>query len=122
MLRSYKFEARPVPVQEVEIVEKAVPFTLAQPTGDTISVANPPTFEIALKRQTRATRAMSYLITGEVTTNGQGYRVLATGPKGKLEIPPVLAKSAGGVMILRVTALNANGKAYALDRVFRLVP
>ncbi len=122
MLRSYKFEARPVPVQEVEIVEKAVPFTLAQPTGDTISVSNPPSFEIALKRQTRATRAMSYLITGEVTTNGQGYRVLATGAKGKLEIPPVLAKSAGGVMILRVTALNANGKAYALDRVFRLVP
>ncbi len=122
MLKSYKFEARPVPVQEVETLEKAVPFTLAEPKGDTLSVSKPPAFEIQLKRQTRATRAMSYLITGEVTTNGQGYRVLATGAKGQLEIPPAFAKSAGAVLILRVTALNANGKAYALDRVFRLVP
>ena len=122
MLKSYKFEARPVPVQEVETLEKSVPFTLAEPKGDTISLSKPPAFEIALKRQTRATRSMSYLVTGEVTTNGQGYRVLATGAKGQLELPPVFAKSAGAVLILRVTALNANGKAYALDRVFRLVP
>ena len=65
---------------------------------------------------------MSYLITGEVTTNGQGFRVLATGAKGQLQLPPVLAKGGGAVMVLRVTGLNANGKAYAVDRVFRLVP
>lgn len=123
MLKSYKFEARPVPVQEVETLEKAVPFTLAEPAGDTISVSKPVAFEMKLKRATRATRTVSYLITGEVTTNGQGYRVLGTGSKGQLEIPPALAKAAGsGVMVVRVTGLNANGKAYAVDRVFRLVP
>ena len=122
MLKSYRFEARPVPVQEVETVEKAVPFTLAEPLTDTISLSKPPFFEIKLKRPTRATRTMSYLVTGEVTTNGQGFRVLATGAKGQLELPAALVKGGGAVMVLRVTGLNANGKAYALDRVFRLVP
>lgn len=122
MLKSYKFEARPVPVQEVETVEKAVPFTLAEPVTDTISLSKPPVFEVKLKRPTRATRTMSYLITGEVTTNGQGFRVLATGAKGQLQVPEALAKAGGAVMVLRVTGLNANGKAYAVDRVFRLVP
>lgn len=121
MLRSYKFEARPVPVQEVETLDKAVPFTLDFPKSDTISVSISTPFEVKLKRQTRATRSMTYLITGEVTTNGQGYRVLGTGAEGQLRIPPALAKP-GGVMVLRVTGLNANGKAYAVDRVFRLVP
>jgi hypothetical protein len=122
MLKSYKFEARPVPVQELEASEKMVPFTLSEPQNDVLSVSKSTLFEVKLKRQTRATRSMSYLLTGEVTTNGQGYRVLATGAKGELRIPPELAKSGGGVLVLRVTGLNANGKAYALDRVFRLVP
>jgi len=122
MLKSYKFEARPVPVQEVEISEKAVPFSLAEPLTDTISLSKPPFYEVKLKRPTRATRTMSYLITGEVTTNGQGFRVLATGAKGQLQLPESLAKGGGAVMVLRVTGLNANGKVYALDRVYRLVP
>jgi len=122
MLRSYKFEARPVPVQDLETVEKMVPFALTLPPNDTISVSKSVPFEVTLKRQTRATRAMTYLVTGEVTTNGQGYRVLATGAKGEFKIPDALAKSGGSVMVVRVTGLNANGKAYAVDRVFRLVP
>lgn len=122
MLRSYKFEARPVPVQDVETLEKSVPFELAAPKTDTLSLSKPTPFEIKLKRQTRATRAMSYLITGEVTTNGQGFRVLATGPNGQLTVPPVFGSAGGSVMLVRVTAINANGKAYAVDRVFRLVP
>lgn len=122
MLKSYKFEARPVPMQEVEITEKAVPFELAEPKGDTISISKPPAFALQLKRQTRATRAMNYLLTGEVTTSGQGQRVLATGPSGQLKIPQAFGAQLPAVMLLRVTALNANGKAYALDRVFKLVP
>jgi hypothetical protein len=122
MLKSYKFEARPVPVQDVETLEKSVPFTLAEPQIDTISVSKGAAFELKLKRPTRATRTMSYLITGEVTTNGQGFRVLATGAKGQIQLPAAMVKSAGAVMVVRVTAVNANGKAYALDRVFRLVP
>jgi hypothetical protein len=120
MLRSYKFEARLVPVQEIETLEKAVPFGLTAPEGATISVSKPTAYSIALKRQTRATRVMSYVISGEVTTNGQGYRVLSTGPQGQLEIPKSFGSS--GVMILRVTGINANGKVYAQDRVFRLEP
>jgi hypothetical protein len=122
MLRSYKFEARPVPVQEVETLDKAVPFEIAEPKSDTIQVSRPQPFEIKLKRQTRATRRMQYLITGEVTTSGQGFRVLATGSKGTLEIPRVLQKDLPAVLLLRVTAINANGKAYAADRVYKLVP
>jgi len=122
MLRSYKFEARRVPVQEVESATKLVPFELALPAGDTISASKPPQYEIKLKRQTRATRDMRYLITGEVTSNGQGYRVMGTGPSGTLKIPAGLKKQIPGVLLLRVTALNANGKAYAVDRVFQLVP
>lgn len=121
MAKSYKFEARPVPVQDVETSEKLVPFTLAEPQKDTIPLSSGTFFEVKLKRQTRATRSMSYLITAEVTTNGQGFRVLGTGANGQFQIPPALAK-AGGVMVLRVTGLNANGKVYAVDRVFRLVP
>ncbi|MBL8240159.1 MAG: DUF4038 domain-containing protein [Bryobacterales bacterium] len=121
MLKSYKFEARPVPVQEVETQDKAVPFVLSFPASDTLSVSHPTPFEVTLKRQTRATRLMTYLVTGEVTTSGQGYRVLGAGAKGQIHIPPALAKP-GGVMVLRVTGLNANGKAYAVDRVFRLTP
>lgn len=122
MLKSYKFEARPVPVQEVETLEKSVPFTLTASSDDTLSASRPTPYEIKIKRPTRATRTMQYLITGEVTTNGQGFRVLATGASGQIHLPPVLASGSGGVLILRVTAINANGKAYALDRVFRLIP
>ncbi|MBM3764426.1 MAG: DUF4038 domain-containing protein [Acidobacteria bacterium] len=122
MLRSYKFEARHVPVQELESQAKMVPFEIAEPAGDTISVSKPPKFSITLKRQTRATRAMQFLITGEVTSNGQGYRVMGTGASGTLKIPPGLQKQLPGVLLLRVSALNANGKAYAIDRVFKLVP
>jgi hypothetical protein len=120
MAKSYKFEARPVPVQVVETSEKLVPFTLAEPQKDTIPLSSGTFFDVKLKRQTRATRAMTYLVTAEVTTNGQGFRVLGTGANGQFQIPPALAKG-GGVMVLRVTGLNANGKAYAVDRVFRLV-
>jgi hypothetical protein len=38
-----------------------------------------------------------------------------------LQVPPVLAHSNNtGVLTVRVTAINANGKAYLLDKVFQL--
>lgn len=122
MLRSYKFESRPLPVQEVEQSPQKVPYTVAEPAGDTISLAAPPRFAVKLTRETRATRAMMFLWTGEVVAGGQGYRVLGTGKDGTLRFPKNLAKNFPAVLNLRVTALNANGKAYSIDKVYTLKP
>jgi hypothetical protein len=61
-----------------------------------------------------------YLWTGEAAAGGQGYRVLGTGPAGVLKFPPGLVTKFPAVMNLRVTAVNANGKAYSVDKVYRL--
>ena len=122
MLRSYKFESRPLPVQEIEMNPQKVPYEVAEPAGDTVSIGSPPGFAVKLKRETRATRAMMFLWTGEVVADGQGYRVLGTGKDGKLSIPRNLAKNFPAVLNIRVAALNANGKAYAIDKVYTLKP
>ena len=122
MLRSYKFESRPLPVQEVELNPQKVPYEVAEPAGDTISIAAPPKFAVKIKRETRATRAMMYLWTGEVVADGRGFRVLGTGKDGTLKIPKGLAKNFPAVLNLHVAALNANGKAYAIDKVYTLKP
>lgn len=118
MLRSYRFESRPVPVQEVEQSAQRAPFEIAEPAGDTFSASKPVKFAAKLKRETRATRSMMYLWTGEVATEGQGFRVLGTGRDGTLAIPKGYVKRFPAVLNLRVTALNANGKAYVVDRVY----
>jgi hypothetical protein len=120
MLNSYKFESRPVPIQEIERNPQRVPYDIVEPASDTISLKSPPKFAAKVKRETRGTRAMLYLWTGEVAADGQGARVLGTGSSGTLKIPPGIAKKFPAVMNLRVTALNANGKAYSIDRVYRL--
>lgn len=122
MLRSYKFESRPLPVQEIEMNPQKVPYEVAEPASDTVSIGSPPGFAVKLKRETRATRAMMFLWTGEVVADGQGYRVLGTGKDGKLSIPRNLAKNFPAVLNIRVAALNANGKAYAIDKVYTLKP
>jgi hypothetical protein len=63
---------------------------------------------------------MMYLWTGEVSTEGQGFRVLATGAQGNLQIPPVLASKYPSAISIRVSALNANGKAYSQDKIYQL--
>ena len=57
-----------------------VPFTVEQPAADLSMVGRP--FAAKLTKETRATRTMMWLWTGEVSADGQGYRVLATGPEG----------------------------------------
>ncbi len=122
MLKSYKFDSRPNLLQEVEGNTPRVPFAVALPTGDTISMAQPPRFEAKMTRQSRATRTMLYVWTGEVAADGQGYRVLGAGPSGTLVLPPSLATRYPAVLNLRLTGMNANGKVYTMDKVFRLVP
>ena len=65
-------------------------------------------------------RSVMWLWTGEVATEGQGYRVLGTGPKGTFQIPPDIAKRFPAVLHLRLNAMNANGKVYAVDKIVQL--
>ena len=119
MLKSYKFESRPVPVQEIETNPQKVPYTIDQPSGD-IEAGKPVRFVAKLTRETRATRDMMYLWTGEVASDGRGFRVLGTGSSGTFTVPASLAANFPAVLNVRVTALNAYGKAYTASRVYQL--
>src|SRR6185436_577061 len=66
MLKSYKFESRRILMQELEVSPRKVPFEVAQPAGDTISLGASAPYAVKLTRETRATRAMMYLWTGDV--------------------------------------------------------
>jgi hypothetical protein len=120
MLNSYKFESRPTVMQEVERGTQRVPFEVVEPANEDVAIKGQPKYSVKIKRDTRATRSMMYLWTGEAPAEGQGYRVLGTGSEGVLRFPPGLARKFPAVINLRVTALNANGKAYSIDRVHRL--
>ena len=56
MLKSYKFESRPVPVQEIETDVKKIPFEIVAPSGNTIEAGKPAQFSVKLTRENRATR------------------------------------------------------------------
>ncbi len=122
MLKSYKFESRPVPVQEVESQPKMVPFEIVSPSENDISMAKDITFSVKIKRDTRGTRTMMYLWTGEVVPEGQGFRVLGTGKEGTFRIPKDIVKNFPGVLSLRLAGINANGKVYYIDKIYKLVP
>ena len=121
MNKSYKFESRDIVLQEVESNSPKVPFTVEQPAAD-IHVRVSPPFAAKITKETRATRSMMWLWTGEVSADGQGYRVLATGQKGVMRPLGGIAKNFPAVMHLRVYGMNANGKVYAVDRAFGLEP
>lgn len=120
MLRSYKFDSALVPVQEVETNPQKLPYDLVEPSTDPLIVSLPTPYSVKRKRETRATREMMYLWTGEVAADGQGFRVLGTGGKGTFSVPPSIATNYPAVLSIRVTALNANGKAYSMDKVYQL--
>jgi hypothetical protein len=119
MNKSYKFESRLIQLQEIEQNSPKVPFEIEQPAGD-LKVGKSAAYAEKIKRETRATRSMLWLWTGEVAADGQGYRVLGAGPKGTLEVPPGLAKNYPALLNLRLYGMNANGKVYALDRALEL--
>jgi hypothetical protein len=121
MLKSYKFDSREVPlVQEIETNPQKVPFAIVEPAGNALQAGKPVRFSIKLTRETRATRSMMLLWTAEVVTGGRGFRVIGTGSPGTFVIPPILANSFPAVLSIHLSALNANGKAYAADRVYEL--
>lgn len=120
MLESYKFDSRPVPVQEIETDPVRVPFEIERPSSE-ISVRVPPLYALKVTRPTRATRRLLALWTAE-SAAGEGLRVVGTGQEGTLRLPEVLIARVPGVLSLRVMILNANGKAYEVNRVLRLIP
>jgi hypothetical protein len=125
MLKSYRFVSRdaPIQLQEPEITPKAIVFDATEPPGPELSISKPARYAAKLKRETRATRTMCYLWTGEVLGDGQGFRVLGTGQEGEFQVSKALpAPKPDSSLTLHVTGMNANGKVYILDRVYKLVP
>jgi hypothetical protein len=120
MLKSVKFDSRDVPVQELETNPQKVPYAIVDPAGDTLPAGKPVHFSAKLTRETRATRSMMYLWTGEVAADGRGSRILGTGAPGTFVIPSSMAANFPAVLSIHLTALNANGKAYAADKVYQL--
>ncbi|MGH9672735.1 MAG: DUF4038 domain-containing protein [Bryobacteraceae bacterium] len=122
MLRSYRFDYAETPIlmQEIEQNPKLVPFEIVEPAADELTAGQPVPFAVKLKRETRATRTMLYSWSAESTADGLGYRVLGGGAKGTFRIPAGIATRYPAVLNLRVTAVNANGKVYTSDRVYRL--
>jgi hypothetical protein len=123
MLRSYKFDSREIPIrlQQVEQDPGKMPFEVATPDGD-ISMALQPPYSLKITRPTRATRDLLVEWTAEVVLDGEGFRVVGTGSKGMMRIPASIVHKLPGTLSLRVSILNANGKAYAIDKVYRLGP
>ncbi len=121
MLKSYKFESRRILQQEIEVSTEKVPFKIAEPSADTISLGNQPAYSVRLTRESHATRSMLYLWTADIADESQGYRVIGTGGKGVLQIPANMSSRFPAVFHVRVFGMNANGKVYSADRTYQLV-
>jgi hypothetical protein len=122
MLRSYYFESQDPPVQEIETDSSKAPFEIVEPPGDQINSLIPTPYKIKITRANRASRFMQYVWWGEVVAGGEGARLLGLGPSGNFAIPKEFLKEQGSTLNLRLFAINANGKAYELDKVYRLTP
>lgn len=121
MNKSYKFESRDILMQVIEVLPDKAPFDIEQPpSAADVTEGKPVSYSAKIKRETRATRSMLWLWTGEVAADGQGYRVLATGATGTFLMPSNLAKNYPAVLNLRLYGMNGNGKVYALDRALQL--
>jgi hypothetical protein len=117
-LSSYRFESRPVELQELEVDLAKIPFEIAQPAGETIQARTPVPYKVKLKKETHGTRTMVYLWTGEVTADGEGYRVLGTGPFGAFQVPGNIVRNFPATLHVRLYGLNAFGKLYSVDQNF----
>jgi hypothetical protein len=122
MLRSYYFESQDPPIQEPELDSSKIPFDITEPAGDDLNRLIPVPFQAKITRPNRATRRMQYVWWGEVVASGEGGRVLGVGSSGNLNVSEHLACPPGSNLTMRLLAINANGKAYEVDRVYRLTP
>src|SRR5438105_10189666 len=101
MLKSYKFDSRPVPVQEVEQNLQKIPFEITAPEGSELSLSRAVHFAVKAKRDTRGTRSLLVEWTAEVPADGEGYRVVGAGKEGTLSIPSSLTSKYPAVVRLR---------------------
>ena len=131
MAKSFKFDSRgyddpdvpPIQLQPVEANAQRTPFDVSTPSeGAAISLAMPSFYSLKVTRQTRATRALLVEWAGEVTADGEGFRILGTGREGTFRIPASIAHNLPASLRVRISILNANGKAYQVDKVYRLTP
>ncbi len=122
MLKYYYFESQDPPVQEIELDSSKIPFEIVDPPGDQINSAIPAPYQVKITRANRATRLMQYAWWGEVVAGGQGARLLGVGSFGNFSIPQELLAQPGANLNVRLLAINANGKAYETDKVYRLSP
>ena len=119
MNKSFYFEARDIQLQEVEINPAKLIFDVQQPSA-AMSVARPVPFAAKVNRVSRATRSIMWLWTGEVSADGQGYRVLGTSQRGTMQVPPGIAIDYPATLLLKVYAMNANGKVYQVSKGYDL--
>jgi hypothetical protein len=107
-------------LQEVEGNPDKVPFDVAEPSGDTISLSKPAEYSIKMKRETKALQHMMYEWTGEVTVGNRSYRIIGTGPTGTFRIPANIAQDYPAALHVKVLGMNGLGKVYTLDRNYTL--
>ena len=121
MLRSVRFESIDAPVQEIETDASKIPFEIIDPPGEQVLPGIPTPFKMKLTKTNRATREMQFVWWGEVMSGAsEGPRLLGTGASGTFTVPNEWIKEPGSTLNLRLEAINANGKAYELDKVYRL--
>lgn len=120
MLKSYYFESQDPPVQEIELDAAKTPFAIVDPPGNQINPAIPTPYQLKITRANRASRRMSYIWWGEVVSSGQGARLLGLGRAGNFTIPKEFLGQPDEELTVRLLAINANGKAYEFDKVYRL--
>jgi hypothetical protein len=121
LAKYYYFESQEPPVQEVETDPTKAPFEIIQPGGDSLSLSDPIAYSIKLTRANRASRTMQYVWWGETVAGGEGARLLGLGPNGSSTALNKIAADAPNLNI-RLEAINANGKAYEVDKVYELKP
>ncbi len=122
MLKSVKFESRDVPIQEITLAGEKPVFDIPEPEENEVSLAHPPKISLKVRKDTRATRSLLIEWTAEISADGEGYRVIGTGKEGTLKVPASIVKNFPAVLSLHANIVNANGKAYMVDRILRLVP
>jgi len=111
MNRSYKFESRDVPVQEIVIDPAKVVYQIEQPAG-ALTAGRAAHFSAKITRTSRATRNMLWMWTAEVTADHEGYRVLGTAQRGDFAVPAHLAAAYPAVALLRLYGMNGYGTVY----------
>jgi hypothetical protein len=111
MNRSYKFESVDVPVQEIVIDPEKVPYEIERPTG-ALTAGRAAHFAVKVKRTSRASRAMLWMWTAEVTADHEGYRVLGTAPQADFTLPATLGVDYPGIALVRLYAINGYGTVY----------